>query len=159
QVPAGRSMKDCGSASTVDCPLQLWLPALQSFWPALATPKHFSVAAFCWVWAVCFVSAAQPVSARAVAIAVATMSVDCIVSPLFVMRTRPRRKESGLRFPEISAPASGLRLPARRSSHLARPGRHQDERRRIGIDRRMAGAIVAAGLAVVLAGLGDAETF
>src|SRR5262249_54849815 len=47
QVPTGTSTKDCGSESPVDRPLQLWAPALQSFLPALATPKHCSVSCAC----------------------------------------------------------------------------------------------------------------
>src|SRR5258705_7897425 len=42
--PAGTAMKDDLSPSLVDWPAQECVPAAQSFLPALATPKHFSMA-------------------------------------------------------------------------------------------------------------------
>src|SRR5262249_23044721 len=43
QTPAGSAMKEDLSPSLVACPAQEWAPAAQSFLPAFATPKHFSL--------------------------------------------------------------------------------------------------------------------
>src|ERR1700704_2227472 len=45
QVPLATYFHEIGSLSTVLCPAHACLPAAQSFWPALAMPKHLSLLA------------------------------------------------------------------------------------------------------------------
>src|SRR6266581_2386214 len=45
QVPLATYFQEIGSLSAVLCPAQACLPAAQSFWPALAMPKHLSLLA------------------------------------------------------------------------------------------------------------------
>src|SRR5262245_14636369 len=78
QVPAGTSTNEAGSASTVEWPAQVWLPALQSFLPALATPKHFSWSSALTFGATDIVRATA--SAEATRIAVFMWSFSQVVS-------------------------------------------------------------------------------
>src|SRR5689334_5556295 len=66
QVPFGTIFHSAGSLSAVARPAQPWVDVPQSFWPALATPKHFSSLADCMsVWPEALAWAAQTLASAA----------------------------------------------------------------------------------------------